>query len=88
MKTIKEVTEAKILKEMKKYKHKNLMQTKSELSSTGMAEAGGILYEIFCIIVKKFDPILLEKILGVADLFQYLKQLWEKTEDVEEKEDV
>ena len=43
------------------------------------------VYEIFCIILKKFDPVLLEKLLGVADLFEYLKQLWNKTEKTEEK---
>ena len=37
------------------------------------------------IILKKFDPVLLEKLLGVADLFEYLKQLWNKTEKTEEK---
>ena len=78
MKTIKEVTEAKILKEMKKYR-----QSDNFVSGVTNSDAGE--KEIFCIILKKFDPVLLEKLLGVADLFEYLKQLWNKTEKTEEK---
>ena len=86
MKTIKEATEAKILKEMKKYRQSNNFVSGITNCDTGDAEsAGHMVYEIFCIILKKFDPVLLEKLLGVADLFEYLKQLWDKTGKKEEK---
>ena len=86
MKTIKEATEAKILKEMKKYRQSNSFTTTTTGCDTGDTEnTGHPVYEIFCIILKKFDPVLLEKLLGVADLFEYLKQLWNKSEKTEEK---
>ena len=86
MKTIKEATEAKILKEMKKYRQSNNFVSGITNCDTGDTEStGNMVYEIFCIILKKFDPQLLEKLLGVADLFEYLKQLWNKTEETEEK---
>lgn len=89
MKTIRQLTEAKILSEMKKYKQQNLSETKSGLTSTGgTTEKWNMFYEIFCIIMKKFDPVLLEKLLGVSDLFDYLKQLWNKTKISEEKKDM
>ena len=86
MKTIKEATEAKILKEMKKYRQSSSFVSSTTNCDTGDTEsAGHMVYEIFCIILKKFDPQLLEKLLGVADLFEYLKQLWNETEKTEEK---
>ena len=86
MKTIKEATEAKILKEMKKYRQSNSFAATTTGCDTGDTEnTGHSVYEIFCIILKKFDPVLLEKLLGVADLFEYLKQLWNKTEKTEGK---
>ena len=86
MNPVKDVVEGKILSEMKKYR-----QSSSFVSSTinsGIEEReseGHPVYEIFCIILKKIDPVLLEKLLGVADLFEYLKQLWNKSEKTEEK---
>ncbi len=86
MRTIKEVTEAKILKEMKKYRQSDNFVSGITNSDAGEKESEGHpVYEIFCIILKKVDPILLEKLLGVADLFEYLKQLWDKTGKTEEK---
>lgn len=86
MKTIKEATEVKILKEMKKYRQSDNFVSGMTNSNTGEKESEGHpVYEIFCIILKKVDPVLLEKLLGVADLFEYLKQLWNKTEETEEK---
>lgn len=86
MKTIKEATEAKILKEMKKYRQSSSFVSSTTNSDTGEKESEGHpVYEIFCIILKKIDPLLLEKLLGVADLFEYLKQLWNETEKTEEK---
>ena len=86
MKTIKEATEAKILKEMKKYRQSSSFASSTINSVIGEKESEGHpVYEIFCIILKKVDPVLLEKLLGVADLFEYLKQLWNKTEKTEEK---
>ena len=86
MKTIKEVAEAKILKEMKKYRQSDNFVSGVTNSDAGEKESEGHpVYEIFCIILKKFDPVLLEKLLGVADLFEYLKQLWNKSEKTEEK---
>lgn len=82
MKTIKEVTEAKILKEMKKYRQSDNFVSGMTNSDAGEKESEGHpVYEIFCIILKKVDPVLLEKLLGVADLFEYLKKLWNKTEE-------
>lgn len=82
MRTIKEATEAKILKEMKKYRQSNNFVSGIKNSDTGEKESEGHpVYEIFCIILKKVDPVLLEKLLGVADLFEYLKKLWNKTEE-------
>ena len=86
MRTIKEATEAKILKEMKKYRQSSSFVSSTTNCDTGEKEREGHpVYEIFCIILKKVDPTLLEKLLGVADLFEYLKQLWNKTEETEEK---
>ena len=86
MKTIKEATEAKILKEMKKYRQSGNFVSGMTNSNTGEKESEEHpVYEIFCIILKKVDPTLLEKLLGVADLFEYLKQLWDKTGKIEEK---
>ena len=86
MRTIKEATEAKILKEMKKYRQSSSFASSTINSGIGEKESEGHpVYEIFCIILKKFDPVLLEKLLGVADLFEYLKQLWSKTGKKEEK---
>lgn len=88
MRTIKEATETKILKEMKKYRQSSSFVSSTTNCDTGEKESEGHpVYEIFCIILKKVDPILLEKLLGVADLFEYLKQLWNKTEITEEKKD-
>lgn len=82
MRTIKEATEAKILKEMKKYRQSNNFASGITNSDAGEKESEGHpVYEIFCIILKKVDPVLLEKLLGVADLFEYLKKLWNKTEE-------
>lgn len=86
MKTIKEATEAKILKEMKKYRQSSSFVSSATNCDTGYKEnTEHPVYEIFCIILKRVDPVLLEKLLGVADLFEYLKQLWNKTEKTEEK---
>lgn len=71
---------------MKKYRQSNSFAATTTGCDTGDTEnTGHPVYEIFCIILKKFDPVLLEKLLGVADLFEYLKQLWNKTEKTEEK---
>ena len=86
MKPVKDIVEGKILSEMKKYR-----QSSSFVSSTidcdirDTENTSHPVYEIFCIILKKVDPVLLQKLLGVADLFEYLKQLWNKSEKTEEK---
>ena len=86
MNPVKDVVEGKILSEMKKYRQSNSFAATTTGCDTGDTEnTGHPVYEIFCIILKKFDPVLLEKLLGVADLFEYLKQLWNKTEKTEEK---
>lgn len=86
MNPVKDVVEGKILSEMKKYRQSNSFTATTIGCDTGDTEnTGHPVYEIFCIILKKFDPVLLEKLLGVADLFEYLKQLWNKTEKTEEK---
>ncbi len=86
MKPVKDIVEGKILSEMKKYRQSSSFVSSTTNCDTGDTEsAGHMVYEIFCIILKKFDPQLLEKLLGVADLFEYLKQLWNKTEITEEK---
>ena len=86
MKPVKDVVEGKILSEMKKYRQSNSFAATTAGCDTGDTEnTGHPVYEILCIILKKFDPVLLEKLLGVADLFGYLKQLWNKTEKTEEK---
>ena len=83
MKPVKDIVEGKILSEMKKYRQPNSFVSSTTDCDTG--DTGHPVYEIFCIILKKFDPVLLDKLLGVADLFEYLKQLWNKTEKTEEK---
>ena len=86
MKPVKDIVEGKILSEMKKYRQSSSFVASTTDCDTGNAEnTGHPVYEIFCIILKKFDPVLLEKLLGVADLFEYLKQLWNKSEKTEEK---
>lgn len=86
MNPVKDVVEGKILSEMKKYRQSNSFAATTAGCDTGDTEnTGHPVYEIFCIILKKVDPVLLEKLLGVADLFEYLKQLWNKTEKTEEK---
>lgn len=78
--------EGKILSEMKKHRQSNSFVSSTTDCDTGDTEnTGHPVYEIFCIILKKVDPVLLEKLSGVADLFEYLKQLWNKTEKTEEK---
>lgn len=86
MNPVKDVVEGKILSEMKKYRQSNSLTTTTTGCDTGDTEnTRHPVYEIFCIILKQFDPVLLEKLLGVADLFEYLKQLWNKSEKTEEK---
>lgn len=86
MKPVKDIVEGKILSEMKKYRQSNSFVASTTDCDTGDTEnTGHPIYEIFCIILKKVDPVLLEKILGVADLFEYIKQLWNKTGETEEK---
>lgn len=86
MKPVKDIVEGKILSEMKKYRQSSSFVASTTDYDTGNAEnTGHPVYEIFCIILKKVDPVLLEKLLGVADLFEYLKQLWNKTGKTEEK---
>ena len=88
MNPVKDVVEGKILSEMKKYRQSNrnsFAATTTGCDTGDTVNAGHPVYEIFSIILKKFDPVLLEKLLGVADLFEYLKQLWNKTEKTEEK---
>ncbi len=72
---------------MKSYKQSNnLTATVKSLETREKDRERHPVYEIFCIIVKQFDPVLLEKLLGVADLLEYLKGLWNRVEKVEEKE--
>lgn len=86
MNSVKDVVEGKILSEMKKHRQSNSFVSSTTDCDTGDTEnTGHPVYEIFCIILKKVDPVLLEKLLGVADLFEYLKQLWSKSEKTEEK---
>lgn len=86
MKPVKDIVEGKILSEMKKYRQSSSFVTSMTECETGSREnTAHPVYEIFCIILKKFDPVLLEKLLGVADLFEYLKQLWNKTGKTAEK---
>lgn len=86
MNPVKDVVEGKILSEMKKYRQSSSFASSTINSGIGEKESEGHpVYEIFCIILKKVDPVLLEKLLGVADLFEYLKQLWNKSEKTEEK---
>ena len=86
MKPVKDIVEGKILSEMKKHRQSNSFVSSTTDCDTGdTGNTGHPVYEIFCIILKKVDPVLLEKLLGVADLFEYLKQLWNKTEKTEEK---
>ena len=71
---------------MKKYRHSSSFVSSTINSGIEERESEGHpVYEIFCIILKKIDPVLLEKLLGVADLFEYLKQLWNKSEKTEAK---
>ena len=86
MKPVKDIVEGKILSEMKKYRQSSSFAASTTGCDIGDTEnTGHPVYEIFCIILKKVDPVLLEKILGVADLFEYLKQLWNKAGKTEEK---
>lgn len=87
MRLAKEIVEGKILSQMKKYKQSNnLTATAESLDTREKDKEGHPVYEIFCIILKQFDPVLLEKLLGVADLLEYLKGLWNRVEKTEEKE--
>ena len=71
MKPVKDVVEGKILSEMKKYRQSNsFAATTTGCDTRDTENTGHPVYEIFCIILKKFDPVLLEKLLGVADLFK------------------
>lgn len=86
MKPVKDIVEGKILSEMKKHRQSNSFVSSTTDCDTGDTEnTGHPVYEIFCILLKKFDPVLLEKLLGVADLFEYLRQLWNKSGKIEEK---
>ena len=88
MNPVKDVVEGKILSEMKKYRQSNSFAATTTGCDTGDTLFAAILSPAFLndsITLKKFDPVLLEKLLGVADLFEYLKQLWNKTEKTEEK---
>ena len=89
MNPVKDVVEGKILSEMKKYRqsNRNSFAATTTGCDTGDTEnAGHPVYEIFCIILKKFDPVLLEKLLGVADLFEYLKAVMEQDRENRRKE--
>ena len=71
---------------MKKHRQSNSFVSSTTDCDTGDTEnTGHPVYEIFSIILKKIDPVLLEKLLGVADLFEYLRQLWNKSGKTEEK---
>lgn len=86
MKPVKDIVEEKILSEMKKHRQSNSFVSSTTDCDTGDTEnPGHPVYEIFCILLKKVDPVLLEKLLRVADLFEYLRQLWNKSEKTEEK---
>lgn len=87
MRSTKQIVEGKILSQMKNYKQSNnLTATAESLETREKGRERHPVYEIFCIIIKQFDPVLLEKLLGVADLLEYLKGLWNRVEKAEEKE--